>query len=501
MDTEAKKFVLSRIILNEQSNRKIAEQTNVAINTVRRYKRIFSENPIDSARLDTMRDSDIDTYLTEGTWEHTQKCVPDWGDVHAHNKQGGYLYQIWEDYFLDSLTHYQYSRFAALYRQWCKSHAHTIYHNHIPGEAVQVDFCGQTVKVIDYNFAKDLKAQIFVGVLPYSLMTFVIAVPNQKIMSWLTAHDQMFNYFGGVPRSVICDNLKSAVIQTGKEPIINRSYRELAVHFKIDIDPTRPYKPKDKGLVENAVGIVSRWIIWRLKRQNFFSVDEINQAILPLLMRLNSKPFKKQPNESRWSRFVSKERNLLQTLPTKPFEVGKWLNSLTVNEPYHVLIDNHRYSVPFKLVGKKVTPKLTGSEIQLYYDGECVAKHRISGENGGCTTSDGHRSVREKAVIGITYEDAVEWATALDQSVITLIAKQFENRSPHNAGAKRACFSLTKLAEAYGNVNFILACQHQASFNQFTYTAIKKCLQQKSYLVQHNAIQTQLPIDFRGRNS
>lgn len=151
--------------------------------------------------------------------------------------------------------------------------------------------------------------------------------------------------------------------------------------------------------------------------------------------------------------------------------------------------------------GEKVTPKETEESIQFYHDGECVAKHPISYEKNGRTTKNEHRSGREKSVIGITYEDAMEWAESLDPSVVEVVVKQFENRSPNSNPAKRACFNLQKLAQNYSNQSFILACQHQAAFNQFTYTAIKKCLQHKSHLVQIDAIQTQIPIDFRGEQS
>tara|TARA_R110001583_G_scaffold173171_2_gene327025 strand:+ start:14643 stop:15710 length:1068 start_codon:yes stop_codon:yes gene_type:complete len=354
MEAEIKKFALSKLILGRASNGEIARQCNIAINTVRRYRRIFNANPIDFEQMSKMLYSEVDAYFTEGTWKHTNKILPDWNDVHALNKGSGYLYQIWEEYFLNSETHYQYSRFAALYKQWCKSQSHTIYHDHIPGEHVQVDFCGKTLKIIDYKVGSTTKAQIFVGVLPYSRMAFVTAVPDQKLMSWQRAHIQMFEYFGGVSRAIIPDNLKAAVTKSGKKPILNLSYLKLARHYRADIEPARPYKPKDKGLVENTVGVVSRWIIWRLKRQNFFSVGEINQAIAPLLMKLNSRGLKGRLNESRWSRFAEKERHLLQALPKERYEVGKWLNDVTVREPYHALFENHYYSVPYQLVGDVV---------------------------------------------------------------------------------------------------------------------------------------------------
>lgn len=96
---------------------------------------------------------------------------------------------------------------------------------------------------------------------------------SQSLPDWIGAHVRAFEYFGGVPTTIVSDNLKSAVIRACfHEPTINRSYTDLARHYGTAILPARPYKPKDKAKVESAVLLVQRWIVAKLRNRTFFSL-------------------------------------------------------------------------------------------------------------------------------------------------------------------------------------------------------------------------------------
>lgn len=102
------------------------------------------------------------------------------------------------------------------------------------------------------------------------------------------AHVNAFNHFGGVPNLLVPDNLKSAVTKADRyEPTLNEQYQKLAHHYNVAVMPARPYKPKDKAKVENAVLIVERWIMMRLRHQIFHTLAELNLAIRDLMDDLN----------------------------------------------------------------------------------------------------------------------------------------------------------------------------------------------------------------------
>ena len=100
------------------------------------------------------------------------------------------------------------------------------------------------------------------------------------IRSYYAAHANAFEHFGGVPALLVPDNLRSAVTKADRyEPQINDSYQRLAAHYQTAILPTRPYKPKDKAKAENAVLLVERWIMMRLRHQTFYTFRELNLRI------------------------------------------------------------------------------------------------------------------------------------------------------------------------------------------------------------------------------
>ena len=113
-------------------------------------------------------------------------------------------------------------------------------------------------------------------------------------------HVHAFNYFGGVPRLLIPDNLKTGVTKnTRRETVLNRSYQELAEHYDTAIVPARVEHPKDKALAEGTVKFASTWILAALRERKFFSVREAQEAAAEKLEELNSRPFQKREGSRR----------------------------------------------------------------------------------------------------------------------------------------------------------------------------------------------------------
>ena len=125
------------------------------------------------------------------------------------------------------------------------------------------------------------------------------------------------------------------------EPQLQRSYEELAGHYHCVVIPARPYRPKDKSRVELTVLLVCRWVLARLRHQRFFSLDELNAAIRPLLSELNERPFQRLPG-SRRSVFEALDRPAMRSLPPTPYVFAEW-KERTVAFDYHVDVDRHYY--------------------------------------------------------------------------------------------------------------------------------------------------------------
>src|SRR5207247_9916697 len=131
------------------------------------------------------------------------------------------------------------------------------------------------------------------------------------------------------------------------------------------IIPTRPARPRDKAKVDTAMQISERHILAPLRDQRFFSIGALNQAIVPLLAKLNEQPFQKLEG-SRNSWFEAQEKSQLLPLPQRPFELATW-SQATANIDYHVVVDHHYYSVPYQLIHEKLMVRQTDSTVELFH--------------------------------------------------------------------------------------------------------------------------------------
>ena len=217
---------------------------------------------------------------------------------------------------------------------------------------------GRTGEVIDAGSGEVISVQIFVAVLGASSLTYAEATWSQKLPDWIAAHVRAFAYFGGVTRQTVSDNLKAGIIKASfHEPLVNRTYADLAQHYGTAIVPARPYKPRDKAKVEVGVQVVGRWILARLRHQRFFSLVELNAAIRALLDNLNNRPMRGW-GTSRRALFEQLDRPALGSLPSTPYEYAEW-KRCRVGLDYHVEIAKHYYSVPHQLIRQEVEVRIT----------------------------------------------------------------------------------------------------------------------------------------------
>jgi transposase len=246
--------------------------------------------------------------------------LPDWGYVHRELKRKGVtLFLLWEEYKAAHPQGFHYSWFCQHYRAWAAKVDVVMRQRHRAGETLFVDYAGQKAAVVDRHTGEIQEAEVFVAVLGASSYTYAEATWTQSLPDWIGSHQRAFAYIGGVPESVVVDNLKSGVTKPHRyEPDINPTYAEMAAHYAVAVLPARVRKPRDKAKAEVAVQIVERWILARLRLQTFFSLDELNGAIAELLPLLNERPFKKLPG-SRRTLFEQLDRPALAPLPTQPY--------------------------------------------------------------------------------------------------------------------------------------------------------------------------------------
>ena len=238
-------------------------------------------------------------FTPAGFHDGPTKPLPDCAKVHEELKRRGVtLMLLWEEYRAEHADGYGYSRFCDLYGEWRKRITPTMRQTHVAGEKLFVDWAGDTIPVFDPATGEEHRAHIFVAALGASNYTYAEARWTETLPDWIGAHVNGLAAIGGVPKAVVCDNLKAGITKPSRyEPGINRSYQDLADHYGFVVLPTRVRKPRDKAKVEVAVLIVERFVLAKLRNRRFFSLDELNAEVRECVATINAKVMKKLRQE------------------------------------------------------------------------------------------------------------------------------------------------------------------------------------------------------------
>ncbi len=374
---------------------------------------------------------------------------PDWTQIHQElqTHRNLTLQLVWQEQRESNPEGYGYSRFCDLYRRWLKKLDLVLRQEHRAGEKMFVDYAGATIPVHDPSSGEAHAAAVFVAVLGASSYTFAEATSGQDLRSWIGSHMRAFEHFGGVTEVVVPDNLKSAVSHPSYyEPDLNPTYRDLGEHYGVAIIPARPYRARDKAKAEVGVQVVQRWIVAALRKRKFFSLEEVNQAIAELLVRLNQRPFRKREG-SRATLFAQLDRPALKPLPATRYQFGEW-KTARVNLDYHVEVDRHFYSVPYALVHQQVDVHLTGDTVEVLHGGVRVASHVRSSTPAKATTLTEHMPKAHQKYVGRTpsrlIEDARQVGPSTGQLVESILAAK-----RHPEMGYRSCLGILRLAKTY----------------------------------------------------
>jgi transposase len=376
------------------SQHQIARSCSISQSTVHEYVSAAQAAGVTWPLPENWDDSQIEQALfpqrpAPAVWRKHPE--PDWAKVHQElqTHKDLTLQLVWQEGRESHPEGYGYSRFCDLYRRWLKKLDLVLRQEHRAGEKMFVDYAGATIPIHDPQTGEIEPAAVFVAVLGASSYTFAEATSGQDLRNWIGSHMRAFEFFGGVVEVVVPDNLKSAVTHPSYyEPDLNPTYRDLGEHYGVAIIPARPYRARDKAKAEVGVQVVQRWIVAALRKHKFFSLDEANQAIAELLVRLNQRPFRKREG-SRATLFAQLDRPALKPLPAMRYEFGKW-QTARVNIDYHIEVERHYYSVPYALVHQKVDARLTADTVEVLYRGVRVASHVRSYEPEKATTLTEH---------------------------------------------------------------------------------------------------------------
>lgn len=358
------------------------------------------------------------------------------------------LMLLWEEYKGKHPDGIMYTQFCDRYRKFKKDNKITLHKEHKAGEEVEVDWAGDTMSYVEPSTGEIVPVYVFVAVLPASSYPFAYGYENMKTPNWIDAHVRAYTHFQGVAKFTISDNTKAAVITPDLvDPVLNKSYNEMARHYGTTLIPARPYKPRDKGADENMVQNVSRRIIAALRNDQFFSLNEVNQAISEELKKFINRPFQKMEG-NRKTAFEKIDKPCLQPLPTTKYEYSDW-EETKVAFDYHVEYKDFFYSVHYSYVGRPCSVRATSKTIEVFIDNERVAAHsRNYNQYKRYTTLEEHMPEEHKAVYSWKPERFLSWAEKTGPNTQELIKNILASRE-HPVQSYRACMGIMRLCKSH----------------------------------------------------
>lgn len=398
------KQVLLRHVSGE-SNRSIAKALSLSKNTVNRYIALAKGDKLSIKELVALDEVELDFRFnggspayTDARYEELMRRLP-YLQQQMRRKHMT-LQLLWEEYRAEVPDGYGLSQFRFHYRQNSVSlKPSTVLKDlHQGGDMLYLDYAGDPMGYVDRASGEVVKVQVFVAVLPASDYAFAMAVPSQRTEDFCYAVECCLQHLGGVPRQLVPDNLKAAVIKPDRyNPTINNALLQLANHYGCVVSPARALHPQDKASVENAVKLIYRRVYAPLRNRTFYDIDSLNEAIAQQVAAHNAKRVQ-TAEYSRQERFAAVDMPNLSPLPMTPFEFTYTVHSKVAhNGCVQIGCDRHYYSVPYQYIGRNTTVRFTRTIVNIYIDGECIATHRRDTTKGSYTMCDAHLASHSQA--------------------------------------------------------------------------------------------------------
>ena len=480
-----------RLYKDGMSKRAIGRELGLYKGTVNKYVGLAEADPLSLDELLKLEDPVLEKRLTGGNPAYSDKRFEDLQDrlpyiakeLADKDKTHVTRYLLWEEYKRDNPDGYEYTQFCFHVNQYTEAQkpSFVMKQDRPGGEYLHIDYAGDTLSHIDIETGEEIKCQVFIAVNPASDYPFIKAVPSQKVEDFLDGLQSALRAFGGVPKILVPDNLKAAVVKSDRyQPEVNTILEDFANHYGCVVLPARAYKPKDKTNAEGGVCRAYRRIYAPLRHRQFFSLEELNEAIAGLLKAFVQKRMQQIPF-TREERFIAIDKPNLRPLPAEPFEI-RMRTELKVLPNSHVYLgrDKSYYSVPYTLIGKTVKVEYTRTVVAIYYDGKKVALHARSNTYGKYVTVASHLPSYYENYVNLSPEKYIDRALAISDKLAEVMMNIFtSNASVPPETYYKSCDGLFHLQKITDPDIFDKACEIALQYGQCKYGYIKNLVQSK----------------------
>lgn len=342
---------------------------------------------------------------------------------------------------------------------------------------MEVDF-GYLGIVYDPLECRDRKAWVFSGRLRKSRKAYREVVYNQKKETFFLCIIHSFHHFGGIPKKIVPDNLKSAVVKAAfYDPIFNRSFLEMAKYYDFMISPCLPGKPEHKGGVENDIKYIKR-NFWPY----FIEKQEQKGHEIPLSIDLEES-LKKWDEDTADIRIIHgagrspcemfiEESKTLSRLPLTDWDMINW-KTCVVRPEWLIQYDSSYYSVPYKYIGQEVMVCADSKSVKVYSGYELIALHEKSGIKWKYTHNPLHAPPYKEEYMAETSQSLRTWAGNIGKSTLEVVERILSNRQIDGFRSARGILFLSK---KYPKERLEAACRRAIFYDTPNYTSVKSIL-------------------------
>lgn len=342
------------------------------------------------------------------------------------------------------------------------------------GEEAQVDF-GSAGMMYDPEGKRLRRAHTFVMTLSYSRLHYVEFVLDQGQVTWVKCHLNAFEFFGGVAKRIILDNLKSGILRPNTyDPVFNRAYAECAKHYGFIIDPAKIRAAEHKGKVERKIPVVRQQF---LSSYAFADIKDANGKVKEWCLYGYGLQVHGTTKRKPLELFKEQEQSHLIPLPEERFDMPLWKEA-KVHPDHHIVFDKSYYSLPTRYIGKKVWARGGMQSVQIFYDGELIKTHQRAYRPGTWRTDETDYPPEKSKYImrSLSYyqTEAMKYGHHVSQLIIKIMAE-------HAYRNLRKVQAIFRLAEKYGHEAVDLTSKRCLYYEDLRMSTIKKVIQKGLY--------------------
>ena len=471
-----------------RSHREVARSLGISPSTVAGVSSDARSLGLDAASVEALTDTELEARLYPKTPPSCLRPGPDCAALDLELRRPGVTLALLHVEFLGAHPDgVRYTAFCERYREWSKRRSLVMRQVHVAGDKLFVDYAGMKARIVDPLTGEITEVELFVAVLGASNYTYAEATRTQQVPDFVASVVRALSFLGGVPRAIVPDQLKSAVIKACRyDPGLQRTTAELGRHYDTTILPARPKSPRDKAKVEVGVQIAERWMLACIRNETFTSLGALNARLAELTSALNDRIMRTY-KASRRALFERLDRPALLPLPAEPFEVSSW-KKVGLNIDYHVAFEDHFYSAPHALRHEDIELWLraTTATVEIFHGRERVASHLRSYVRGGFTTLSEHMPSTHRAHAEWRPSRILSWAEQIGPDTRALCEVILDKRR-HPEWGFRSCLGLFRLGKKYGNERLEAASRRALFAGARSYRPVLTILQ-------HNLDRQPLPV-------